>query len=430
MNFGILKLPRQGDIFTKLIPIILIWNIFTVVIVLQMLKFPADAELEGNGGRIETKEIETFLNKRSTKDSDLFFSSDFGRLSPCSYETFVLTVVRFIKFGGKYSLESLLPEECSRVHPSKIITRRVASHAFKNAFRELGINCAINSTRNKTLVSDEEVPSITLFTTHGMDAKGKSFKNTTFTNWSLLEKVVKLLFTNHIKLESNASTKLWNPLPVTHQSEDGYPVLRTMFNTAMRISLTDFYVYANSDILFDTSMLETVTSLKQFFDFNRRPILVIGRRTNVYHITSKEAENHFHLRKTSVVNGELFTTGAEDYIITTRLFPWKTVPNLVVGRLAYDNWLVAHARCTLKIDVIDVTETLLAVHHTTKTGTWESAQKPNSCYNTRLLKEGNRSLNFQAGLTSCAEWMTIRNLCGDIQVVRRDALHESCKCGQ
>lgn len=427
MNFGIWKRLREGDIFSRLIPIILIWNMFSVVLVLQILKFPT--ELDENGDRIETKEIETFLNKRSLKESNLLFSNEFGRLSPCSYETFVLTVVRFIKFGGRYSLESLLPEECSRVHPSKIITRRVATHAFINAFRELGITCATNGTKNRTLIN-EETPTITLFTTHGNNVDGKSFKNTTFINWSLLEKVVKLLFTNHLKLESNAYAKFWNPLPVTHQSEDGYPVLRTMFNTAMRISLTDFYIYSNSDILFDTSILETVTILKQFFDISRRPILVIGRRTNVYRITSKEAENHVHLRKASVVNGELFTTGAEDYMITTRLFPWKTVPNLVVGRLAYDNWLVAHARCTLKIDVIDVTNTLLAVHHTTKAGTWESAQKPNSCYNTRLLKEGNRSLNFQAGLTSCTEWMTIRNLCGEIEVVRRDILPASCKCTQ
>jgi hypothetical protein len=54
-----------------------------------------------------------------------------------------------------------------------------------------------------------------------------------------------------------------------------------------------------------------------------------------------------------------------------KLFDWSIVPDLAIGRRAYDNWLVLHARAVGAI-TIDTSRTLLAVHQTTKTGNKEA----------------------------------------------------------
>ncbi|KAK3599737.1 hypothetical protein CHS0354_037210, partial [Potamilus streckersoni] len=60
----------------------------------------------------------------------------------------------------------------------------------------------------------------------------------------------------------------------------------------------------------------------------------------------------------------LFAAYAEDYFITSTSYPWKDIPDIVIGRRAYDNWLVLNAR-TMMHRVLDATETILAVHQTT-----------------------------------------------------------------
>lgn len=48
--------------------------------------------------------------------------------------------------------------------------------------------------------------------------------------------------------------------------------------------------------------------------------------------------------KTIIAKGTLFTTNAQDYFISTKNgYPWDTIPDFVVGRVGYDNWLVVTA---------------------------------------------------------------------------------------
>jgi hypothetical protein len=68
-------------------------------------------------------------------------------------------------------------------------------------------------------------------------------------------------------------------------------------------------------------------------------MLIVGQRTNVKHASAENASSHENIIKISKT-GKLFTAWGEDYFITNSNYPWKDCPEVVVGRLAYDNWLV------------------------------------------------------------------------------------------
>lgn len=59
---------------------------------------------------------------------------------------------------------------------------------------------------------------------------------------------------------------------------------------------------------------------------------------------------------------------AQDFfIITPGTFNWANVPDFVIGRPAYDNWLVDRAH-HIGISTVDVTKTVRAVHQTDSKG--------------------------------------------------------------
>ena len=59
-----------------------------------------------------------------------------------------------------------------------------------------------------------------------------------------------------------------------------------------------------------------------------------------------------------------FQDDAQDFFIVSRNgFPWDSIPDFVIGRPGYDNWLVDYVYHN-GIDSVDVTKTLHAIHQT------------------------------------------------------------------
>ena len=88
------------------------------------------------------------------------------------------------------------------------------------------------------------------------------------------------------------------------------------------------------------------------------------------------ADALFH---TLLQSAKAFQPDAEDYFITRRgTFPWESIPALVVGRVAYDNWIVDWA-VHHEVDTIDLSQTLHAIHQTGSDGNMagHSTVKPN-----------------------------------------------------
>jgi hypothetical protein len=125
----------------------------------------------------------------------------------------------------------------------------------------------------------------------------------------------------------------------------------------------------------------------------------------VLNVTNEEITSFRDITDLANKRGQLFGSWAEDYFITTSSFPWKDIPEVVIGRVAYDNFLVYYARKS-QFYVIDGTNTILALHQTTDQGNFEGATKDNKDINDVLIKQHFPDINYTAGLTECIELFT------------------------
>ena len=272
-------------------------------------------------------------------------------------------------------------------------------------------------TLNISIKVSSDQPILTLFTTWAEESDRYPVHNLTVRNWqSLRPYVIPVVFTNQASIADDCRRKGWDVLPVRISANGGIPVLKFMFLDAISTYNTTFYGYGNSDILFTDSLIETLAWLKMSVKLDK-PILIIGKRTNVNYVGVKEMVTWKKLSAVASSRGKLFRGLAEDYFITTRFYPWKNIPEVVIGRPAFDNWLVYHTRKQNQT-VIDATRTILAVHQTTRAGNIEGQGRPNSSYNRNLLKSLYKDIDFDAGFVDCANLSTKYEK-GSVLIVKR-----------
>jgi len=129
---------------------------------------------------------------------------------------------------------------------------------------------------------------------------------------------------------------------------------------------------------------------------------VIGRRTNVR--GNDKLGLYFPDDVTELAKkGKLFMFSAEDYfIMTANGYPWYGVSReVVVGRVGYDNFLVINA-LRHGVSVVDATDTLTALHQTSRDGNMAGHRSASAGYNSRYLGR----FNFHFGLTSSSQFVT------------------------
>lgn len=144
----------------------------------------------------------------------------------------------------------------------------------------------------------------------------------------------------------------------------GYPYLKDMYLAMMETyPWAHTYTYVNADILFNaTAFLQTADALvyASLDGALSTRFLAVGHRRNV----AWDASDDFGALLNMSVQ---FQDDAQDYFITSRaLWDWRDLPDLVVGRRAYDNWLVQCAVTLPGVDAVDVTLTNPAVHLTVR----------------------------------------------------------------
>ena len=249
---------------------------------------------------------------------------------------------------------------------------------------------------------------ITLFTTFRFDeSKAATYRNT-IRNWGLLAPYVRPVLYYAVGddyLTEFARMHGWAVYECPRVGERDVPILRSMFLHAQSITGgTPFYGYANSDILFDRNLVSTLEALKND-SYRFKQLLVVGRRVNYKFKRNHEIHNLTSIYQ-YVRNGALFITYAQDYFISTHSgYPWDTIPDFVVGRVGYDNWIVANA-VRRNISVVDATPTLSALHQTGQDGDY-------ACH--RFTDASDRNVNYQfvgkhfnylIGITTCSHFVT------------------------
>jgi len=220
----------------------------------------------------------------------------------------------------------------------------------------------------------------------------------------------------------NNTQRTWSSFPkVTFESLSdnsanvyGVPILGAMYTRMIAKypnALT--YTYINGDILGRGDFVDTIEVVLPIGDF-----LMVGKRTNVAW-SEKYAKFDFdELFK----NGVLFQSNAQDYFtVTKRAFDWDAIPPFVVGRPAYDNWLVDHVYHKPNVSLVDATKTVSIIHQTDGDGILSQGGK-------MVKSEADREYNRRVGKGQWdhghmyhAEWETDR-VCGKIVLKKKNQI--------
>ena len=148
--------------------------------------------------------------------------------------------------------------------------------------------------------------------------------------------------------------------------------------------------------------METLQTLRHGWkravaDGEKKGIMVVGKRTNVEY-TNEALASDDDVKALAASGGKLFRSDAEDYFLYSRgAEDWPHIPDFVVGRRAYDNWLVDHAYHDAKVDLIDASSTVLALHLTGKDGNKAGHEKgPDNDWNIKALNPATGKVVYNA----------------------------------
>jgi hypothetical protein len=274
---------------------------------------------------------------------------------------------------------------------------------------EQDASCSYNDAL--TLQWRQEKQLCAWFTTFKDTVNRSAIQLNTVNNWCKFRpyRMQPILFAvNSTEYDGMANRTGWLRQQVPAVNAHGTPFLNDMISVMINSDDTPhslFYGFANGDILFDESLPATLHAVAAAMErLPLTPILITGRRTNFEFASNKSSViRDFFIVEEMRKRGELYRTDAEDYFFFTRDFPWHAIKRLVIGRPAYDNYLVAMAR-RLNVTVIDTTKTLTALHQMAhKEGNEAGSRNPDGDYNTNIIGK----FRFSEGVTTRVAYETL-----------------------
>ncbi len=227
----------------------------------------------------------------------------------------------------------------------------------------------IKTSRQQSNDSISNKAILTLFTTFANNSSKEQVYKNTILNWKQFGGKVNLILfqlPGETFLAEFAKQHGWHTMQAKTIPNGDTPLLKHMFMAAENQFSSEFYGYANGDILFNQRLVETLETITPVTS-KMKTVLITGKRTN-FNLTTN---NNFHSFDEVTKNGklgELYKGNAQDYFLTTREgYPWEEIPNFIVGHLGYDNWILVNA-IHKGMAVIDATNTILALHQTDSEG--------------------------------------------------------------
>ncbi|HVO56847.1 MAG TPA: hypothetical protein VMT51_04040, partial [Dongiaceae bacterium] len=147
----------------------------------------------------------------------------------------------------------------------------------------------------------------------------------------------------------------------TVQRESGGPkVLRSFFDAAQRMARHELLCYANCDIVLTRDFLHAVNAADAVHD----GFLMVGRRWNLdWGVPIAFAAGGWEelLLERAHETGELTSGDWIDYFVFRKGLYLGKLPELVIGRVHWDQWMVWKARES-GAAVVDATEAATAIH--------------------------------------------------------------------
>ncbi len=138
----------------------------------------------------------------------------------------------------------------------------------------------------------------------------------------------------------------------------GTPLISSMFELARQANDSPLLLCINADIILMPGLLEVVQQISS----QAEQFLAVGQRwdLDLRQPLSFATGWADHLRQEVKQKGRLHPAVGSDYFIFPRQC-YRHVPDFVIGRSAWDNWMIFDAR-QKKIPVIDLTSSALVIH--------------------------------------------------------------------
>ena len=283
-------------------------------------------------------------------------------------------------------------------------------HFHLNVVSDMEQDLVNKSTRqNRTETLKLERPLLTLFTTLKDLPERRIIHNHTFINWGAFKPYIQPVLYVESDINSQISHLAKRNGWIVKQApelRENLPVIRTMFKDAIGTFNSDFYGFANADMLFDFSIVSTLQMLKPYVPKLRKGFLISGQRKNILYarIKSPEPDQLYKIK----TKGRMYSPLAQDYFITTSNgYPWHRLPDFVVGRPGWDNWIVLKS-FQWRLSFIDATKTILALHQTGLDGNSAGFQHDDKDVNLKIV--GN--FTWELARTTCARYATATDITG------------------
>jgi hypothetical protein len=148
-------------------------------------------------------------------------------------------------------------------------------------------------------------------------------------------------------------------VPQVHRNKWGTKLLRGFFEPAQQMARHELLCYINCDIMMMPSFADSIQTVNSAF----RQFLMVGQRWNTDVMVPWDFNHADWDRRLSAFvteRGSLLDATGIDYFVFRRGL-YRDMPDLVIGRIWWDHWLIWRAR-SLRVPVVDATRTVTAVH--------------------------------------------------------------------
>lgn len=177
-------------------------------------------------------------------------------------------------------------------------------------------------------------------------------------SWKRLENVDVMLIGNEPGILEVAKELGVKNVPQVKRDEQGVPLVSSVMEIGHSYSDSPMLCYTNADMILMSDLVDAARKVAVL----KRDFLLIGQRwnLNLKDLFDFSGDWESRLRGEVSRNGVLFSPWGIDYFVFPRHL-YTEVPDFTIGRVAWDNWMVYHARATFGM-AIDASQDVLAVH--------------------------------------------------------------------
>jgi hypothetical protein len=181
-------------------------------------------------------------------------------------------------------------------------------------------------------------------------------------SWTTLPDVEILLIGDETGVAEAAKELHVKHLPDVKCSDNGTPLISSMFQLARENSSSDLLCIINTDMILMPDFVETANLFASRFKRDLPNFVILSQRWDLDVTQPLDFSEGWddRLQSTVQVQGQLHRPAGSDFF----LFPkacYRDVPDFTIGRAGWDNWMIYKAR-QAKWPVIDCTPSVMIVH--------------------------------------------------------------------